>query len=643
MRKLSSLAPLAAAACALAVPAAAHANGYQDAVMADGPGLYWPLNDAAGSATVQDATAGDHDGTVSGGVSLGADAPFALAQTGAALNGGSIAGDPGAVQRIAEFWVRPRVNNVQQTFLAQGDAATTGWEVGVGAKRKLVVKSGTSVWNPRIMVRPGRWTMVTVAWTVKPSPGGGTATTVRLLTNAGYAQDKEKTLQNTSIAPASTAVTVGHGVLGDLDGAIDEVALYPASDDVEGDARARFDASTLPQNLTLPSISGSLADRQTLTVTAGTWTGAPTLEHQWIRCDSSDVCTDVPGATGTTYTLTPADVGSTLIAEETATNVNGTTFVDSAETGVVQALAPFNVTAPSLSGIATEGEVLSAVDGSWDGTPTLTFGHRWQRCDAAGANCADVAGATGSTYGLTSADAGLTVRVVVRAANAGGGTDLASPASPVIATAADAGTAPGAAEVPAVDGSPVDGGTLSATPGLWTGNPAPSFAYQWQRCAADGTGCLDVDGATGQAYDLTGADVDHTIRVHVTATNASGDAQADSAVTAVVTAKPVDPGTDPGTTTPGGTTTDAATPGGTTTGTTTPGGPTTGTTPVAGTATCRVSLARVPKARRATVRGIGRVRVRIHRGKAGTRVLVRAPRRKVARVAFKLDRKVLKG
>lgn len=46
-----------------------------------------------------------------------------------------------------------------------------------------------------------------------------------------------------------------------------------------------------------------------------------------------------------------------------------------------------------------------------------TFAYQWQHCDAAGANCADIAGATAQTYGVTAADVGTTLRVVVKASN----------------------------------------------------------------------------------------------------------------------------------------------------------------------------------------------------------------------------------
>jgi hypothetical protein len=116
--------------------------------------------------------------------------------------------------------------------------------------------------------------------------------------------------------------------------------------------------------------------------------------------------------------------------------------------------------------------------------------------------------------------------------------------------AARTATAPRNTSTPTVTGTDREGNTLTAHNGGWANSPT-SFAYQWQRCAPDGSGCTDITGATKQTYALTSADVDHTIRVGVTATNADGSSSASSAVTKldssnsapVNTAKPTISGT----------------------------------------------------------------------------------------------------
>ena len=76
-----------------------------------------------------------------------------------------------------------------------------------------------------------------------------------------------------------------------------------------------------------------------------------------------------------------------------------------------------------------------------------------------------------------------------------------------------------------ISGSAVAGQTLTADPGTWTGIPAPTLTYQWQRCSDSGDlgTCSDVDGATESTYLLVDPDdVGAFIRVVVTGTNDSG-------------------------------------------------------------------------------------------------------------------------
>jgi hypothetical protein len=79
-------------------------------------------------------------------------------------------------------------------------------------------------------------------------------------------------------------------------------------------------------------------------------------------------------------------------------------------------LAPIAVSPPAVSGTAQLGQTLTATPGTWT-APDATFGYQWQRCDAAGANCVDVAGASAQTYAVTAADVGTTLHVVVTATN----------------------------------------------------------------------------------------------------------------------------------------------------------------------------------------------------------------------------------
>lgn len=86
---------------------------------------------------------------------------------------------------------------------------------------------------------------------------------------------------------------------------------------------------------------------------------------------------------------------------------------------------------------------------------------------------------------------------------------------------------------PTISGAALVGQTLVATHGTWSGTPT-SFHYAWSRCDATGAACLAISGATGKIYTVSANDVGHTLRVTVTARNASGATTATSAQTAVV-------------------------------------------------------------------------------------------------------------
>ena len=179
------------------------------------------------------------------------------------------------------------------------------------------------------------------------------------------------------------------------------------------------------------------------------------------------------------------------------------------------AAAPVNSTPPAVSGTPKVGEVVTVSNGTWTGTPT-SYTYHWQRCTSA-TSCTSIVGATAQTYTVRSADAGSTLRAVVAAVNADG-TSTAN--SNQTATVASSG-GPTSTLRPAILGDAYVGETLTATNGRWTGSPT-SYEYQWLRCDSLGNDCFSVVGATGKTYGVRFADVYSTLRVAVTAKNASG-------------------------------------------------------------------------------------------------------------------------
>lgn len=219
----------------------------------------------------------------------------------------------------------------------------------------------------------------------------------------------------------------------------------------------------VPANTAQPTISGTPAQGQTLTATAGTWDNSPTsFTYQWVRCPSSggapdgSDCAAIGGATTTAYVVSSADVGSRLRVRVTATNADGSATEASNATELVTAAqtGPPNTQPPSISGQTVVGQTLTANPGQWTGTG-ITFAYAWSRCNAAGAQCADIPGATGTSYTLVAGDAGRTLRVEVTATNATGSAAATSAQTAVVTTAA-----PPATGCPAGTGA-IDVGQLS--------------------------------------------------------------------------------------------------------------------------------------------------------------------------------------
>jgi hypothetical protein len=106
-------------------------------------------------------------------------------------------------------------------------------------------------------------------------------------------------------------------------------------------------------------------------------------------------------------------------------------YVDAATAAAGSAGAvqpPASTAPPAIGGSPVPGQTLTEAHGSWSGDPT-SFSDAWERCDSQGANCTQVAGATGQSYPVGSADLGHTLRVLETATNAAGTSPVATSAA----------------------------------------------------------------------------------------------------------------------------------------------------------------------------------------------------------------------
>ena len=125
---------------------------------------------------------------------------------------------------------------------------------------------------------------------------------------------------------------------------------------------------TAPVNTSLPTITGTPVVGATLTGSAGTWSGSGMhYSYQWLRCDSSGAsCAPVSAATGTTYILATADVGSTLRLSVVAANRKGSTSATSNPTSPVTEPSSGSTSPSAPTGLSVASSTGNSVTLTWN-------------------------------------------------------------------------------------------------------------------------------------------------------------------------------------------------------------------------------------------------------------------------------------
>jgi len=195
----------------------------------------------------------------------------------------------------------------------------------------------------------------------------------------------------------------------DVGHTIDVVAKY-----VDGHGTAESVASAATSSVTnvndaptgSVTISGVAQENQVLTAsnTLADADGLGVISYQWQRDG-----VNVAGATGTTYTLGNADVGHTIDVVAKYTDGHGTAeSVASVATAAVVNVNDAPTGSVTISGVAQENQVLTALNTLADADGLGVISYQWQR------DGVNVAGATGTTYTLGNADVGHTIDVVAK-------------------------------------------------------------------------------------------------------------------------------------------------------------------------------------------------------------------------------------
>ena len=157
---------------------------------------------------------------------------------------------------------------------------------------------------------------------------------------------------------------------------------------------------------------------------------------------------------------------------------------------------------PSVLGTAAAGKQLTGLSGTWGGFDAITYHFQWYRCNAAGAGCLSVHGATSPTYSLGNRDIGKTLGLTVYATDS---TGTASAFSSLIGPIAPSRPLLESTAQPLVTGPPAVGKVIQVTTGNWSPTP-PTLAYRWERCNANARACAAIANATTSSYTVARAD-----------------------------------------------------------------------------------------------------------------------------------------
>jgi len=376
---------------------------------------------------------------------------------------------------------------------------------GVAQGTEFLVNSTTTASQDNASVAPLAGGGFVIAWQDGSTTGGDTssdAIRAQRYDASGVAQGPEflvnTTTTNRQEFPRAAGLNNGNFVF----------AWRDNSNGTDADIRADiFAPNATPTGAVV--ISGTPAQGQILTADASSITdadGLGTFSYQWKRSGSN-----IAVATGTSYTLTQGDVGSTITVTVSYTDGGG--IVESLTSVPTSPVTDVN-DSPSgrvqVSGTAIQGQTLSADPSGIsdpDGLSNAVFTYQWRRGDV------EIMGETAPTLTLTQTDVGATIRVMVRFVD-----DLGfggSIISPVIGPIANLNDAPSGTVT--ITGTAVKGETLTAdASGVTDIDGLGAFSYQWRRSGTD------IIGASASTYTLVQDDIGKTIDVMVSYTDGFG-------------------------------------------------------------------------------------------------------------------------
>ena len=293
----------------------------------------------------------------------------------------------------------------------------------------------------------------------------------------------------------------------------------------------------------LPAVTGTPQVGETLTADTSAIDDADgltnaTFEYQWLHNQSVvDANTgtsyyinvEMPGKTGSSYTLAPADKGRTFAVKVSFTDDRGHSESLTSRSTVIVAARPNSEPTglPAITGTPQVGQVLtadtSAIDDE-DGLENAVFRYQWFASKSG--VILVLLGETSSTYTLAPTDEGYTFQVQVSFTDdADNQESLTSEAT--VAVAATAPTAPQSLSVATGDQDQELEASWQA-PSSNGGSAVTGYKVQWKEAADSWDTAADVSEATetGTTYTITSLTGGVEYSVRVIATNDAGDGPA---------------------------------------------------------------------------------------------------------------------
>jgi hypothetical protein len=326
-----------------------------------------------------------------------------------------------------------------------------------------------------------------------------------------------------NLAPGTYRLTISGGDSGGVyaDTVIDDILVTDDTVQLGAIELTGYVASQYPQSVQgagpTVTVLTDLTVGEMVEANPGSWTSTTGgFIYQWLRGGKV-----IAGADDATYVLAPGDAGKRISFRVAA--------IDSAHPGdydyagpwtvatpsevVSDGEAPFPLDTPGYSGIARNGQTVTALSGNWN-LPGLTYTYSWVR---SGSLISDTVVSRAASYKLTSADVwtadnNVQVTLHVTASRAGfvDGEYSVAVANVVPATALKQTKKSAVSGI--IDGYKVTSGTWSPTPSAIT--------YEWRVYDADGESYTavaeDQVGSSASITDLPGTGTER-VTVAVTA------------------------------------------------------------------------------------------------------------------------------